>query len=204
MITELAVTGLSNGASIALLAVAFYLAYCVARTFHLALAGIYALVPYVTWELQHRGIGLAVSAAIATAVGCAVSVLCEYANHGPLRRRLASSEAHLLSSLGLYVVIVQVVLVIWGPEAKILRPGLEPIYAIGSLTIRRSQLIALSTALASLMPFWLCLKLTPLGIILRAFRDSPAELALLGFNTALIRRFLFAGAGIYCALAAVI
>ena len=204
MTKELVVAGLCDGASLALLAVAFYLAYSLARTFHVALAGIYALAPFVAWALSQRGVSLATSAFIATIIGGLVSMLCEILNHGPLRRRQASAEAHLLSSLGLYVVIVQILLIAWGPEARVLRTGLEPSYVLGGLNLRRTQAVTLSTTLLSLLPFWLCLRMTRLGLVLRAFRDSPTELALVGFNTTSIRRFLFALAGLYCALAALV
>src|ERR1700746_3306950 len=110
MTAELIVSGLADGASVALLAVAFYFVYCLARTFHVALAGIYALVPFVAWEMNRRGMDPIFSAFTATVVGGIVSLFCELVNHGPLRKRRASPEAHLLSSLGIYVAIVQVLL----------------------------------------------------------------------------------------------
>src|ERR1044072_2666476 len=121
--TGLIINGLAQGASVALLAADLFIVYTIARTFHLALAGIYALSSFVAWE-AHRAFGdYAHAALFACLAGAGISCLCELLNHGPLRKRGASSEAHLLSSLGIFVLITQSILIIWGPEARLLRIG---------------------------------------------------------------------------------
>jgi len=201
---DVLIAGLSGGANIALLAVAFYLTYLLARTFHIALAGVYALVPFVAWELVQRGLSLLVAACIATAIGGLVSVLCEFANHGPLRRRHATAEAHLLSSLGIYIAISQVLLLVWGPEARVLRVGLEPTYAMAGLVLRRTEILTIATAGLSIIVLWGFFRATRLGVVTQALQDNPEELELLGFNTSAVRLLLFAIGGIYGALAALL
>jgi branched-chain amino acid transport system permease protein len=204
MTRDLILNGLSNGASVAILATGFYLVYCIARTFHLALAASYALAPFLYWALRHEGFGHGTCGVVSVLVGAVVSLLCESGNHVWLRRRGASPEAHLLASLGIYVVIVQILLMVWGPDVRLLRTGLEPTYAFAGLEVRRTQLVSIGTAAFLLGPLWGVLRWTRWGITLRALRDNSVELALAGFNDRRIRAVLFALAGGYASIAGLV
>jgi branched-chain amino acid transport system permease protein len=58
-------------------------------------------------------------------VGIGISLSCEWLNHSRLERQGASPGAHLISSLGIYIVVVQTVAMTWGNETKVLRAGLD-------------------------------------------------------------------------------
>ena len=51
----------------------------------------------------------------------------------PLIERKASLLIPLLSSLGLYTVIVNLIAAVYGNENKTLSPGLQPAYSFGPL-----------------------------------------------------------------------
>jgi branched-subunit amino acid ABC-type transport system permease component len=201
MSVDLIVNGISNGASVAMLATAFYLVYCIARTFHIALAACYALAPFLYWVAHERGFGVGMSVGASALVAALISVLCESGNHAWLRRKGASPEGHLLSSLGIYIVLVQAMLILWGPDVRLLRTGLEPTYSVVGVEMRWTELVTIGTAALLLAPLWGALRWSRWGIALRALRDSPVELTLLGFNDNRIRALLFALAGAYAAIA---
>jgi len=60
-------------------------------------------------------------------MGMGLSLLCELINHNPLERKRASSGTHLVSSLGIYIIIIQAVVLIWGNETRVLRTGLDAV-----------------------------------------------------------------------------
>ena len=59
-----------------------------------------------------------------------ISVIMEVINHWPLQKRGASKEIHLISSLGIYIVVIQLIAVIWGNETKVLRAGINKTFTV--------------------------------------------------------------------------
>jgi branched-chain amino acid transport system permease protein len=128
-------------------------------------------------------------------MGIVLSVGCEILNHAPLERKRASSTAHLVSSLGLYIIFVQVVALIWGNESKVLRTGVDTVVRLGDVVLTRAQIVAGFGAIVLLVSFFLWLKFSDLGLRFRALADNPVELALRGHNTSRLRIIAFGLAG---------
>jgi branched-chain amino acid transport system permease protein len=115
---QVLVNGFVSGASIALLALGFAVVYLPTRVFHIALAGIYSLVPFLALTLGSVGIPWPICAIVAILGGGVLSVLCEGFNHARLDRKGAGPGLHLVSSLGIFIVIVQLIAMIWGNEVN--------------------------------------------------------------------------------------
>jgi branched-chain amino acid transport system permease protein len=84
---QVLVNGLISGATIALLALAFAVVYRPTRVFHIALAGIYSLVPFVAVTLDNARTPWPICAFVAILAGGVLSVLCEAVNHARLDRK---------------------------------------------------------------------------------------------------------------------
>ncbi len=195
--------GAISGLTLAVLALAFMVVYLPCRVFYLALAGIYALVPYITLSGLRHGwpVWLAVTAAVATGIG--VSLLCELLNHAPLEKKHGSPGAHLIASLGLYLILVQVVAMIWGNETQVLRSGIDTVYRLGeTIILTRAQVLAGCGSIILLMAFYCWLRFSNLGLQFRAMADNPIQLALHGYNIRRLRLFAFAMAGFLAAVSA--
>src|SRR5947209_3160853 len=106
---QLLANGVIYGLTIAVLALAFTTVYLPTRVFHVALAGVYAAVPYVAWACLQASWPWYLAVATAVLAGVIVSVACELVNHGPLEQKRAPSGTHLVSSLGLSILLVQAV-----------------------------------------------------------------------------------------------
>jgi hypothetical protein len=65
-------------------------------------------------------------------VGIGISLTCEWLNHSQLERQGASSGAHLISSLGIYIVVAMT----WGNETKVLRAGLDGVLLVVMMHVR--------------------------------------------------------------------
>ena len=133
-----------------------------------------------------------------------LSVLCEMINHAPLDRRKASSGAHLVSSLGIYLIIVQSIALIWGNETKVLRTGIDAGFSWADISLTRSQVCAATVSGVCLLGYWLWLRFSILGLKFRALADNPAQLALFGYNTGRLRLVSFAIAGAFCAASSLV
>jgi branched-chain amino acid transport system permease protein len=197
--------GAISGLTLAVLALAFMVVYLPCRVFYLTLAGIYALVPYITLSCLRQGwpVWLAVSAAVAAGIG--VSLLCELVNHAPLEKKRASAGAHLIASLGVYLILVQVVAIVWGNETQVLRSGIDTVYRMGdTIMLTRAQVVAGCGSLILLMAFYCWFRFSNLGLQFRAMADNPIQLALQGYNIRRLRLFAFAMAGFLAAVSALV
>lgn len=188
--------GIITGCTIALLALAFTVVYLPTRIFHIALGGVYALAPFIMWFGLARGWPWYVGSFAAVISGIAVSLACEYSNHMNLERRSASPGAHLISSLGLYIVIVQGITLIWGNETKQLRERLETPYILSNVVLTGAQITAAIIALLVLALFFIWLLLSARGLHFRALSDNPKEIALRGYNVSRLRLLAFGLSGL--------
>lgn len=191
--------GLISGATIGVLALGFAVVYLPARVFHIALAGIYAGAPFVAWACRQAGAPWWLSIAAAATTGVVVSLICEALNHRPLCRKSASDGLHLISSLGIYIILVQVIAIIWGNEAKTLRTGIDPTFGFANVILTRSQILAGTVSVVLLAAFYGWLRLSNLGLQFRALADNPIQLALFGYNTDRLRLLAFGVSGFLAA-----
>jgi branched-chain amino acid transport system permease protein len=201
---QLFLNGIANGLPLALLAIAFSLVYLPARVFYIAMAGVYITVPFIAWSSLQIGIPLPVSCLLSILSGMLISVLCEICNHWPLEKRKSSSGAHMVSSLGIYIVISQIVCIVWGNETKVLRTGLDQVFHIQGLLITMAQVLSIVIPLCFLFGFALWLNGSKLGLCYRALSDNPNELALKGYNLRKLRLLCFATSGLFCSVSALL
>ena len=197
---QILLNGLISGSAIALLAVAFQAVYLPTRVFFLGLAGIYALAPFLAHAVLSRGGGWGAAVLVALLGGIGVSLLCEWANHAPLAQRKASEGTHLVASLGIYIVIVQVIAMLWGNDTRTLRTGLDATTRFGGVVITGAQWLTLAAAVVLLAAFAVLLMRSNLGLRLRALADNPTQFALFGYNVDRHRLLAFALAGFFASV----
>lgn len=102
---QVLVNGTINGLTIAVMALAFQLVYLPTNVFHVTLAAVYVLTPFVGWALLHAGVAPAIAFALAIVAGVALSWGSEHFNHARIERRHGSFSAQFISSLGIYIVV---------------------------------------------------------------------------------------------------
>lgn len=201
---QVLLNGTISGLTLAVLALAFMTVYLPCRVFYLALAGVYALVPYIALSCLHHGCPTWLAVAFSIATGIVVSLLCELINHAPLEQRRGSPGAHLIASLGLYLILVQIVAIVWGNETQVLRSGIDVVYWIGeTIILTRAQMLAGGSSIVLLLAFYLWLRFSNLGLQFRAMADNPIQLALHGYNIRRLRLYAFAMAGFLAAVSAI-
>lgn len=196
--------GLITGSAIALLALAFQMVYLPTRIFFIGLAGIYSIAPFIALSVLRGGWGWFAAMGAAVLVSVALSVLMEWANHAPLARKNASEGAQLIASLGIYIVVVQIIAMVWGNETKTLRIGLDSVTRWGDVIVTQSQWIMLGVSMALIAGFALFLMRSDIGLRLRALADNPTQFALYGYNIDAHRLLAFALSGCFAASAALL
>ena len=193
---QILANGLVSGLTIAVLAVAFSVVYLPTRVFYIALGGIYAAAPFVAWAGVQAGWPWLVATLAAVAVAVTLSLACERFNHALLERKEAPLGAHLISSLGLYIIFVQAITLIWGSGTKTLSLGIDKTITLSGVVLTYAQLLAVGISVLTLICFYAWLLFSNLGIQFRALADNSDELALRGYNIRRLRLLAFGVSGL--------
>lgn len=201
---QILANGIISGLTIALLAVAFQSVYLPTRVFFIGLAGIYSLTPFIAHTVRSNGGGWFLAIGLSILVSICLSVLCEWVSHARLARHQASEGAHLISSLGTYIVLIQIVALIWGNDPQALRIGLDAVTRFGQVVITGAQWVTLLIAVLLLGGYGIFLMRTDLGLRLRALADNPVRFALLGYDVERHRLLAFCLAGVFAGTSALV
>jgi branched-chain amino acid transport system permease protein len=198
------INGIVTGLNIAVLSLAFSAVYLSTRIFHVALGGVYVLVPFVAWAALQHHLGWMISISLALVSGVILSLSCEWLNHRWLEKKQVGSGAHTISSLGIYLVVVQSVALIWGNDPKVLRDGLDRMVQIGTAAMTLSQIVTAIASASVIALFYAWLYQSNHGLQFRAMSGNPKELALRGYNIDQLRLLAFGLSGLLCAVSSLL
>lgn len=170
---QIVVYGAVISAIYAMLAVGFTLIFGVARILNLAHGSFYALGAYGVYAftaLLHLPLWLACALAILCVAAFGVAV--ERVLVRPLRR---SSLAVLLITLAVALMVEQMLLLIFGSEARNVPSMVNATYHFAGVDISAQRLLALASAILVLTGLWLFMQHTRLGsAILAISQDAEA------------------------------
>ena len=185
--------GLCNGASYALVATGFGLIYTTTGVFHIAHGAVYTLAAYALYcFFVLVKLPLVLAAVLALSSAAAVGTLIELVVYRPLGRKRASSAVLMVSSLGVYIVLANLIAMVLGNETKILRPGAEATFTLGNVILTRIQAAQLLVSATIIGLYWFFLSRSSLGRLCRAVADDSALASVLGVKVEGTRLVAFA------------
>ncbi len=168
LILQLLVNGAVNGCVYALIGLSFGVIYTTTRTFHLAHATAYTLAAYIAVVGAGAGwpIPLTIAAAILGAIAFGAAV--ELGVYAPMRKRAAGDFTMFLASLGISIVIANLLLIKFGSRSLV---GWQPTVRtvdFGGITVTSTQLVQASCAALTVVVTSLVLYRTQFGKALAA------------------------------------
>ncbi len=170
---QIAIYGAVISSIYALLAVGFTLIFGVARILNLAHGAFYALGAYGVYALTaHARLPLWLAAIVAVLAVGGLGILIERVLVRPLRR---SMLAVLLITLAVALMVEQVLLLVFGSEARNVPSMIDATYRVFGVDISGQRLLALAGAVVVLAGLWIFLQFTRLGTaILAISQDAEA------------------------------
>lgn len=117
---QILVNGLVSGTGFAVVGMAFAFLLLTTRTLSISLGAVYVLAPYGVLTGLNLGVPAPIAVVGSVALAALAAIICEMLIHWPLETRGASAEAHLIGSLGAYLTLVQVGVLLWRREAALL------------------------------------------------------------------------------------
>jgi branched-chain amino acid transport system permease protein len=217
---ELTITGLAQGAIIALFALGYTLVYGVLRLINFAHSEVFtvgAFTAVLTWGflglnqdsptpgpagfIAYLLIGLLV----AMAASAATALVVELVAYRPLRRRNAPPLAFLITAIGASIAISEFVGVLTHRNNKGV-PRLikqEPLVHIADGKITNLQVLIVAVALVMMVGLDFFINRTRLGRGIRAVSQNPDSAALMGVNKNRVVSLVFLLGGLMAGVAAV-
>jgi branched-chain amino acid transport system permease protein len=203
--TQFIVNGLISGSAYAIMAMGFALIYNTTRIFHFAHGAVYTFGAY-TFYTFGRVLGFPFAGAVLSSVLLTgvLGLLIDAGMYYPLVKRKSPLLTQLLSSIGLYTVMVNLIAILFGSDAKTLEVTLQPTFRLSSLVLTQIQLTTLFVFIVLFVLLVATLHLTRLGKTVRAMRDDPELLMAMGINQLKIRRIVFFVGSLFAAIAAIL
>ena len=190
---QLLVNGIINGCAYSLVALGFGMIYSTTRIFHLGHGAVYTFSAYLLYTFcVLLKLSMSLSFFLSLVFAMVLGLAMEKIVYRPLYENGSSPLVQMLSSMGMYIVIVNILAMVYGGSTKILRPNVQQIYAVGSVVVTRIQIITFFLSVFLIICYLIFLRKTAFGRILRGMRDD-ADLALaVGVNPNKVRGVIFA------------
>jgi len=205
MLLQFIINGLILGAIYASLALGFSLIYNTTKIFHIAYAVLYMIAGYFLFTfyslLGYSYITASITSIILTIL---LSILFEILVYKPLTKKNASPEVILISSLGLMIIVINLVAMIYGNETKIIDNQIAQSFGTGKLIITFPQIYQFVFSMFAILVFFLIISFTRLGITIRALKDDEELAKVQGLNIDKTRIKLFILSGFFAALSGIL
>jgi branched-chain amino acid transport system permease protein len=201
---DLVIIGLSIGMVYALVALGISLIFSGLDIVHFAHGEIYMLGAFVGLELFRRvGIGYVPTLLLAVVVTGLLGALIERLCYRRLTRAgggyTVAGMGMIIAGFGMSIVLQNVAYLIWGPKALPFPVPFGMPVELGNLSLPRSYVWIVATALGLMVILHLVLRKTMLGLAMRAVAHNKDIAYLSGVNVPLMISAIF---GIGCALGA--
>jgi branched-chain amino acid transport system permease protein len=191
---ELVVSGLAIGAVYGLMAMSFAVIYKATGIINFAQGEMAMLTAYTTWSLANAiGTGGVSTVLAAVVLGAILGLICERLVMRPMLGEPPLSV--VLVTIGLAVVLRSVVIIIWGASPqKFELPGADDIVALGTVSMRVSQVSVVILLLLAIAGFWAFLRYSRFGVAMRAVAADEKTARLMGVSTAQVQAVAWASA----------
>jgi len=193
LLAQLLVNGLINGSNYALLGVGFGLIFATTRIVHFAYGPIYTAAAYATW---FAAMVLGLPVVLAVPFGMAAAALLGVASYlylyRPFELRQSPPLVSLIASLGLFIVLENLIGIIFGAGSRVIDGLQYDVYLVGPTfftSINLAQVVGLLLLTALLGLF---LRRTSYGKAILAMTDNPEMARIIGIDTRRVSLLVFA------------
>ena len=192
MLLQFIINGIIIGSIYSIVSLGFALVYNTTRIFHIAYAALYMFCPYMILTFYSTlGIPLLLSFLIAIIITILMSLTMEIVIYKPLSLKGSSHNIIMISSIGIMIIVINLVAMLYGNETKIINQDISETISFGNIIITYTQLIQFAVSISLLSLFLIFLKYSKFGIKTRAMRDDDVLYSVFGSDTYKMRIVLF-------------
>ena len=204
MFWQLVANGLVTGSVIAIAAAGVSLVYGILRLVNFAYGDFMAFGALAAYAFNGPlGLGMIPSTLLGMLATALLSLVLDVALWRPLRARRAGFMSLFLASIGLALVLRQVLLLAYGPQPQTYKVDQYKVYVIGSVRLSEPQLITIVGATAAICALGVFLARSTLGRTMRALADDRALAAIAGIPVSRVITYTWIISGLLAGLAGV-
>jgi branched-chain amino acid transport system permease protein len=183
----------------------FGLIYNATKVFHIAHGVVYTAAAYLiysTFILLKWPLYLSIPLSLMGVIF--LGILMELFIYRPLQRKKAPLITFFISSLGLYILLQNLIALIYGNEIQVLTTEPEMTFQLGSIIMTRIQLLQIVSFLFIAIIFYLVFSFTKFGKSLKALSNNPLLTEVIGINIDSLRLKVFAIGSLLAGLGAIL
>lgn len=201
-----AANALATGALFGLLGLSFGLIYSTTQILHFAHGSVYVCGAYLFYAIYAvADWPLIPAAAVAIAGASLLGFAMMRFFYEPMIRRGTSGAVVMIASLGLFIVIENLVVLAFGNDSCVMSKGpVQQGLAFGNIYVTPLQLTTLAVALIVFAVVFVLITRSKLGRGLRAIADNSNVAEIVGINVKFLRYAVFAIGSMVLAIAAVL
>ncbi len=177
-----------------LIAYSFKIIYEASNFFHIAHCAFIVLSSYITWFLfVQLNCPLFVSILLSVIIGVGLVFLIYKSIYKPLLEKSVKSWKILIVSIGVYVVILNLISLIWGDSILSFRTwGIKEGNKLFGIHISDVHIITIISSVSLLILSWLFMEKTNVGLKIKAVSSNPELSSILGIskNNAIVWSFI--------------
>jgi branched-chain amino acid transport system permease protein len=181
MIGQIALNGVSYGATLAVIGLAFSITYMGCRFFAFTFGASYVSAAYVVLAL-HRVLPLWFCFVIAVLAAGLLAVVLEEICFSPMRARNDNPMVLMLASIGIYTIVENLISLRFGDDTRSFRGGLSPVLLVGQLRFTETQLLIVGASVVLVGAAYAFLRWHTYGASLRALSSNPTLAQIAGLD----------------------
>lgn len=205
LLLQLFANGVINGSHYALLGLGFGLIFATTRIVHFAYGPIYTLAAYVAW---YAATPLGLPLAVAGLAGIAAAVLVGMASYHwlyrPFEERGSPPLVPLIASLGLFIVLENLIGIVFGTGVRVVEDVQYGIYFLGPVFFTGLHVAQVVSLIVLGLALGLFLRSTSHGKAILAMTDNPEMARIIGIETVKVSLLVFALGSALSAIPAVL
>jgi branched-chain amino acid transport system permease protein len=191
-LTDVLISGITNGSVYAIMAVGMALVYGVTRVFNFAYGSFYSMGGYLAWMFLKVKVGYLFAIILVIPLLFLAGFATEKFAVRPLRERKDWEMMALMATLGLALFLDNLYLVAFGPFVKSLPLILEGQANLGGFVFAFQDILILLIAVSIMIGFMLFLGRTRLGMSVRAVAQNVSGAQIVGVAKDRVFGFTFA------------
>lgn len=205
MLLQFLLNGIISGSLIAIMGIGFWFIYKTTNLFHIAHGAIYTASVYIFFTLYTTlKMSLYLSFPSALISGAILGYVIYCLIYNPLEKKNASAGVKFISSLAVYILIVNIIPLFYGNETKIISQGLSESLSLGNVILTKIQVSQFISFIVLFMFSYFFIQGTKAGRAIRAIGDNPVLFKALGLNDRRVKCMVFVIGSAIASVAAVL
>ena len=199
VLLQILLNSIVSGILLSLVSIGFTYIFSITKVFHLAHGGIYITGALASWWIIAKTNNWIAAILFAVAVVSILIFLIEKTVYLPLNKKQSNQSISLIASMGLFVIIINLLALLFGNEIKTFDNAPTGSFQFGQIILTKIQIIQVSVSVLIIAAYFFYLKFTKSNLVLQSISDNDTISKVFGINTTRVRvHVLIAGSVLAC------